>query len=182
MREPRTCKAVLQGFGVRCTMLSATNRGSTKRPAAQSGAWCREQFVPAQREKFPHPWERVAPCGRLPASTARTATPTRAAPSPANRFFHETRNTNHETRNFCCPVTASLLTISRHYLGTPHPQPIKGPPAVHRSGWASRRAPFVRNPGEVHRIPDPTGKCTKRSIHRSSRRPGRAATAAMSAE
>ncbi len=78
------------------------------------------------------------------------------------------RNTNHETRNtaFMLPYPP-FPTISRHFpalFGPPTPQPIKGPPAVHRSGWAAGRAPFVGNPTKMHKIPDPTGKCAKHSV------------------
>ena len=112
------------------------------------------------------------------------AIPRRATPSPANRFSritkHETRitafflprNTNHETRLLSFPTHhfPPFPTISRHFpaiFGPPHPpQPIKGPPAVHRSGWDSRRAPCVGNPTKMHKIPDPTGKCAKHSVRR----------------
>ena len=72
-------------------------------------------------------------------------------PKPDQRVFHESRDTNHETRNFICPVTASLPTISHHFPAFPGPPtpPIKGPPAVRRSRSAARRAPFAAAPGAL---------------------------------
>ena len=78
---------------------------------------------------------------------------------------HESRNTafmlftSHETRNFCCPVTASLPTISRHFppfpgiSRPPHPPPDQGsdrrPPfSVGRTTSAVRRS-SRRTPGLV---------------------------------
>ena len=91
---------------------------------------------------------------------------------PGLRVFHESRITRRETRLLCFSTHdfPQFPTISRHFPAPP-PHPIKGPRAVRRSRSASRRAPFVGNPTKVHKIPDPTGKCVKHSVRRSSRRP-----------
>ena len=87
-------------------------------------------------------------------------------PKPDQQVFtkHETRDTKHG-------FYPSLPTISHDFpafpgnIRPPHPpKPIKGPPAVHRSGWDSRRAPCVGNPTKMHKIPDSTGKCAKHSV------------------
>ena len=99
--------------------------------------------------------------------------------------------TNHESRPFfaCfdrrvvrhagwCPRAArSLLRwafsrgmarLSRGMRGILLPS--RCPRAVRRSRSASRRAPFAGNPGKVHKIPLPPGKCVKRSARCGSRR------------
>ena len=111
--------------------------------------------------------------------------------------FHETRDTKHESRLFFA-VGAQGTHNQKPPPGPPRTPPGRCFPArygaawrgngaawaavVPRSGWASRRAPFVGNPTKMHKIPDPTGKCAKHSVSRNSRRPARAATAAANAE
>ena len=64
------------------------------------------------------------------------------------------RITRHETRNtaFMLPYSP-FPTISRYFPALfgppPPPQPIKGSPAVHRSGQASGRAPFAAAPAAL---------------------------------
>ena len=66
--------------------------------------------------------------------------------------FHETRITAFfESRPLCFPTHhfPQFPGISRHYSAPPPPQPIKGSPAVHRSGQASGRAPFAAAPAAL---------------------------------
>ena len=101
-------------------------------------------------------------------------------PKPDQQVFTRSRDTRHESRLF-----SSLPTFSHDFPAfpgnirpPPTPQPIKGPPAVHRSGWVSRRASFVGNPTKMYKIPDPTGKCAKHGIRRSPRRTSACSAAA----
>ena len=132
--------------------------------------------------RIPRHETRTRPFGFSPATRHET----RFSPSlrrlqgeqPQPRPTGFSRITKHETR-----ITAFMLpyspfpTISHDFPAfpgnirpPPHPpQPIKGSPAVHRSGWVSRRAPFVGNPTKMHKIPDPTGKCAKHSVRRGRR-------------
>ena len=82
--------------------------------------------------------------------------------------FHETRDTNHESRPLCFSrntrhesrITAFMLFfprfpgISRYSSAPPAPWG-RCPRSVRRSRWASRRASIAGNPGKVYKIPDP---------------------------
>ena len=120
-------------------------------------------MTPLLRTKTPS-----APVGDKSGGERRAARAAAIAWCAAQASANSEVFTKHETR-----ITAFMLpyppfpTISRHFpalFGPPTPQPIKGPPAVHRSGWAAGRAPFVGNPTKMHKIPDPTGKCAKHSV------------------
>ena len=93
--------------------------------------------------------------------------------------FHESRGTNHETRPLRpfgstwistgrttgnrrarSPVTASLPTVSRHFPVKNCPRASVRPPSA-VLGLPRDKRRYLGNPTNVHRIPDPPGKCSR---------------------
>ena len=209
--ESRDTKHGMYRRSVRHGSESVTSRKTSARPpfpCARSRGLARYRAAMARHGRPSSPAPATRPVGFSPATRheARNMVFPRPCghskesnPKPDQQAFtnHETRDTNHgffsstkhETR-----ITAFMLpyppfpTFSHDFpafpgnIRPPPPQPIKGSPAVHRSGWAAGRAPCVGNPTKMHKIPDPTGKCAKHSVRRSSCRHARAAAAAANPE